>query len=71
MPHVIAEVNPEFLQAFADSWNHRDLDALMAFVTEDCVFEASAGPDVCFRDGKIAVKDPYRKNRPPLGTAKR
>ena len=47
MPHVIAEVTPEFLQAFADAWNHHDLDALMTFMTEDCVFEASAGPDVC------------------------
>src|SRR5438876_12306456 len=29
MPHVIAEVTLEFLQAFADAWNHHDLDALM------------------------------------------
>jgi steroid delta-isomerase-like uncharacterized protein len=134
MPHVIAEVTSEFLQAFADAWNHHDLDALMTFMTEDCVFEASAGLDVCgtpyvgleavragfaevwatfpdahwgnarhfvrgergvsewtftgtradgtrvevhgcdlfvFRNGKIALKDSYRKNRPPLGTAKR
>ena len=134
MPNVIAEVTPEFLQAFADAWNHHDVDALMTFMTKDCVFEASAGPDVCgtryadreavragfaevwanfpdahwgdarhfvcgergvsewtftgtradgtrvevhgcdlftFRDGKIALKNSYRKNRPPLGTTKR
>ena len=117
------------LQAFADAWNRHDVDALMQFMTEDCVFEASAGPEVCgaayvgsdavrlafadvwktfpdaqwrsarhfvcgergvsewtftgtradgsggvevngcdvftFRDGKIAVKNSYRKNRPP------
>ena len=47
MPDVIAEVTTEFLQAFADAWNRHDVDALMTFMTEDCVFEASAGPDVC------------------------
>jgi steroid delta-isomerase-like uncharacterized protein len=124
------EVTTEFLQRFADAWNRHDLDSLMSFMTEDCVFEASAGPDACgtryagresvrsafaevwqafpdahwgdarhvvsgdrglsewtftgtrpdgarvevhgcdlfvFRDGKIAVKDSYRKNRPPVG----
>ncbi|HSV83890.1 MAG TPA: nuclear transport factor 2 family protein [Ramlibacter sp.] len=117
------------LQAFADAWNGHDAEALMRFMTDDCVFEASAGPDVCgsryvgseavrtafsevwktfpdaqwrtprhfvcgdrgvsewtftgtradgsrvevngcdvftFRDGKIAVKNSYRKNRPVL-----
>jgi len=134
MPNMLVEVTPEFLQAFADAWNHHDVDALMTFMTKDCVFEASAGPDVCgtryagreavrdgfaevwttfpdahwgtarhfvcgergvsewtftgtradgtrvevdgcdlftFRDGKIALKNSYRKNRPPLGTTKR
>ena len=117
------------LQAFAEAWNRHDADALMAFMSDDCVFEASAGPEVCgssavgreavraafsevwktypdaqwrsprhfvcgdrgvsewtftgtradgsrvevngcdvftFRGGKIAVKNSYRKNRPPL-----
>lgn len=117
------------LEAFADAWNRHDAAALMAFMTEDCVFESSAGPDVCgaryvgpeavraafvevwtafpdahwggarhfvqgdravsqwtftgtrtdgtrvevhgcdlftLRDGKIALKDSYRKNRPPV-----
>ena len=47
MPHVITEVTTEVLQAFADAWNRHDVDALMSFMTEDCVFEASAGPDAC------------------------
>lgn len=127
MSNVIPEPNTGFLQAFADAWNRHDVDALMSFMTEDCVFEASAGPDICgiryagraavraayaqvwntfpdahwgdarhfvqadrgvsewtftgtradgqrlevhgcdlftFRDGKIAVKNSYRKNRP-------
>ena len=118
------------LQAFADAWNRHDVEALMGFMTEDdCVFEASGGPEVCgtshigreavraafsevwktfpdaqwlhprhfvcgdrgvsewtfmgtradgarvevngcdvftFRNGKIAVKNSYRKNRSPL-----
>ena len=39
MPDVIAEVTTEVLQAFADAWNRHDIDALMSFMTEDCVFE--------------------------------
>ena len=134
MPNVSAQVTADMLQAFADAWNRHDVDALMSFMTEDCVFEASAGPDVCgtsyvgreavrvgfsevwatfpdahwgnarhfvcgnrgvsewiftgtrvdgtrvevngcdvftFRDGKIAVKNSYRKNRPPIAGPKR
>ena len=121
------EVTVEFLQAFAEAWNRQDVDGLMSFMTEDCVFESSSGDDVrgtryqgaeavrrgyskawqdfpdaqwndarhfvsgdrgvsewvftgtnadgkrsevagcdifTFRDGKIAVKNSYRKNRP-------
>ena len=132
MPHPPAQVTTEFLQAFADAWNAHDADALMTFMTDDCAFEASAGPDawgtraqgveavraafvdvwstfpdahwgharhfVCgdrgvsewtftgtrrdggrievngcdlftFRNGKIALKNSYRKNRPPSAAA--
>jgi steroid delta-isomerase-like uncharacterized protein len=34
------------LERFADAWNRHDLDALMAMMTDDCLFEASAGLDV-------------------------
>jgi steroid delta-isomerase-like uncharacterized protein len=43
----MAAVTTDALQAFADAWNLHDVEALMSFMTEDCVFEASAGPDVC------------------------
>ena len=129
MSNAIPEVTTETLQAFAEAWNRHDVDDLMSFMTEDCVFEASAGSDVCgtryvgteavragyaevwatypdaqwnsprhfvvgdrgvsewtftgtradgtrvevngcdvftFRDGKIAVKNSYRKNRPTM-----
>lgn len=120
------------LEAFAAAWNRHDIDALMGFMAEDCVFHAVAGPElfgrsfvgraaVCegfqlawhtfpdaawldgehfiagdrgvsestfkgtkadgtriearmvdvftFRGGKIAVKNAYRKDRPPLKPA--
>ncbi len=47
MQHVNEQVTIEDLEAFADAWNAHDIDALMALMSEDCVFEASAGPDVC------------------------
>jgi steroid delta-isomerase-like uncharacterized protein len=119
----------KLLERFADAWNRHDLDALMSMMTDDGVFEASAGPEVrgqrsegkqavraayaavfetfpdahwanarhfiagtrgvsewtftgtredgkrvevagcdlfTFRDGKIAIKNSYRKNRPPI-----
>jgi steroid delta-isomerase-like uncharacterized protein len=122
-------INAQWLQEFADAFNRHDGDAILSFMTDDCVFEASAGPDVCgtrfegpqavraafedvwttfpdahwgnarhfvcgdrgvsewtftgtradgsrvevhgcdlfsFRDGRIALKNSYRKNRPPL-----
>jgi len=38
-------MTPAILDAFAAAWNAHDIDALMSFMTDDCVFEASAGPD--------------------------
>lgn len=47
MADVIPDVTTDVLQAFADAWNRHDVEALMSFMTEDCVFESSAGPDAC------------------------
>ena len=129
MSNAFAPVTTEVLQAFAEAWNRHDVDSIMSFMTEDCVFEASAGPQICgersegheavrgafaqvwatfpdahwgsarhfvcgdrgvsewiftgtrqdgtkvevhgcdlftIREGKISVKNSYRKNRPPL-----
>lgn len=129
MARATAGVSVDDLQAFADAWNRHDIDTLMSFMTDDCVFESSAGADACgtryagrkevragyedvwrtfpdahwgnarhfvlgdrgvsewtftgtkadgtrveihgcdlftFREGKIAIKNSYRKNRPPL-----
>lgn len=45
MPNAAA-VDINVLQAFAEAWNRHDIDALMSFMADDCVFDASAGPDV-------------------------
>jgi ketosteroid isomerase-like protein len=38
----------ERLGAFFDEgWNRHDVDVLMTFMTDDCVFESAAGPEVC------------------------
>ena len=36
-------VDVRFLQSFCDAFNRHDLDALMAHMTDDCVFLSSAG----------------------------
>ena len=38
-------ISVETLAAFADAWNRHDVDALMTFMTDDCVFETANGPD--------------------------
>ena len=42
-------ISLDFLGAFAEAFNRHDVEAILAAMTEDCVFEASAGPDVCGR----------------------
>ena len=39
-------VTLEFVDAFAEAWNRHDVDAILAAMTQDAVFEASLGPDV-------------------------
>ncbi len=43
----MATVTIEMLEAFGAAWNRHDIEALMSFMTEDCVFETAAGPDSC------------------------
>ncbi len=38
-------VDVDRLEAFAQAWSRHDIDALMSFMTDDCVFHASAGSD--------------------------
>ena len=57
------QVTVEALQRFADAWNRHDIDAIMSFMTDDCVFEASFGPDVSgMRSlGQAAVRAAFAK----------
>ena len=66
------EVTVEFLQAFANAWNRHDVDDLMSFMTDDCVFEASAGDEVCGTryEGADAVRAGFSKAWESLPDAK-
>ena len=35
------------LAAFSDAWNRHDIDALMSFMSDDCVFQTAAGAEAC------------------------
>jgi steroid delta-isomerase-like uncharacterized protein len=54
-----AEVATPSLQAFLDAFNAHDVDAIMAFFTEDCVFDMPRGPAPGGRrlTGKQEVRD--------------
>jgi ketosteroid isomerase-like protein len=47
------------LKAITDAFNRHDLDAIMAFFTDDAVFESPRGPDPWGRrfEGKAAVRE--------------
>ena len=50
------------LEAFFDKgWNGHDVDVLMAFMADDCVFEGAAGPDVCGTryEGRARVREAF------------
>lgn len=40
-------VTAQTLAAFGDAWNRHDIDALMGFMSDECVFQAAGGPDAC------------------------
>ena len=47
------------LDSFANAFNAHDADKILSYMTEDCIFEASAGPDV--NGEKFVGKDAVRK----------
>ncbi|KLV11620.1 MULTISPECIES: nuclear transport factor 2 family protein [Photobacterium] len=57
------QVSVEFLQAFSAAWNNHDIDALMSFVTDDCVFHTAAGPEVFGStfSGRDAVRESFQQ----------
>ncbi|AOY94587.1 DUF4440 domain-containing protein [Cupriavidus sp. USMAA2-4] len=55
------QVTVATLQAFNDAWNRHDIDALMAFMADDCEFHAVAGPELTGRAfrGRAAVREGF------------
>jgi steroid delta-isomerase-like uncharacterized protein len=51
------------LNAFADAFNAHDADKIVSYMTDDCIFEASAGPNVDGEKfvGKEAVKKAFEE----------
>lgn len=54
-------ITPATLAAFSDAWNRHDVDALMSFMHDDCVFLTAAGPDACGtrHQGRDAVRKAF------------
>ncbi len=48
------QIDAAYLQAFNDAWNRHDIEALMAFMTDDCQFHGVAGPDLLGRGCPVA-----------------
>ena len=48
---------------FREGWNRHDLDVLMTFMADDCVFESTAGPEVCGtrHAGRERVRDAFAR----------
>jgi len=47
MNEPIRPVTVATLEAFSAAWNRHDIDALMGFMADDCVFQTAGGPDAC------------------------
>ena len=51
MESAVSVSNPvvtvETLAAFSAAWNAHDVDALMSFMSDDCVFMTAGGPEAC------------------------
>lgn len=58
-----AEVSANFLEQFAAAWNRHDVDELMTFMTEDCVYVSPAGaePFGTRYEGAAAVKGEFAR----------
>lgn len=56
-------VTVQHLEAFAQAWNRHDIDALMAFMADPCVFHGWAGPEASGTRhvGREAVRAAFQK----------
>lgn len=55
-------VDIQMLKDFSAAWNRHDIDALMSFMADDCVFNPVAGPDLMGRTfhGREAVREGFQ-----------
>lgn len=60
---AVPAVDTARLEAFAQAWCRHDIEALMSFMTDDCVFHAWTGPDAAGTRhiGREAVRAAYQK----------
>ncbi len=49
------------VKRFGTAFNSRDLDAIMACTTPDCLFESTAPPDGQRYEGQVAVREAWRQ----------
>lgn len=47
MSETLTAVTASTLAAFSAAWNRHDVDALMGFMSTDCVFQTAAGTAAC------------------------
>lgn len=45
MPNTKDPITVATLAAFSAAWNRHDIDSLMTFMSDDCVFQTAAGPE--------------------------
>ena len=43
---VSGGVTVEYLKSFGDAWNRHDIEDLMTFMTDDCMFQLSVGSEI-------------------------
>jgi ketosteroid isomerase-like protein len=43
--NAVPRVTEATLAAFSEAWNKHDVNTLMSFMADDCVFETAAGPE--------------------------
>jgi ketosteroid isomerase-like protein len=58
---LASEVTVAMLQAFGEAWNRHDVDAIMAYMADECAFETTAGPEPCGKryEGRERVRQAF------------
>ena len=59
----MTEMTTAALELFGEGWNRHDVDFLMTFMHDDCIFETTAGPEVCGKRyaGRESVREAFAR----------